>query len=78
MAMGASDGGRGQPKGSASEPLRREAERRWAEADEAAAEGKRRTQKRAKARASRQDVLRKKDEEIARLKGELARGKRRE
>lgn len=62
-----------QARGLASEPLRKEAERRWAEADRVASQGAKRTQARARARAKRGEVAKAKDEEIASLKGKLER-----
>ncbi|HZN64834.1 MAG TPA: hypothetical protein VFB66_06000 [Tepidisphaeraceae bacterium] len=60
----------GRPAGrrSATDALREEAERKWAEADRKAARGKKRTQ----ARAKRRDVARQRDAEILRLKGKLS------
>ena len=62
-------GPKGLPRGTLiSEPLRREAERAWAESDRVASKGARR----ARARGKRRDVSHGKDVEIARLAGELA------
>ncbi len=55
----------------ATDALREEAERNWAEADRTAARGERRTQARAKRRGEARD----RDAEIQRLKGKLARAK---
>jgi hypothetical protein len=64
----------GRPAGrrSATDALREEAERSWAEADRKAARGKKRTQ----ARAKRRDVARQRDAEIQRLKGKLSQARR--
>ena len=59
-------------RGSATDALREEAERKWAEADRKAARGKKRTQ----ARAKRRDVARQRDAEILRLKGKLSQAQR--
>lgn len=57
---------------SASDALREEAERSWAEADRKAARGQRRAQGRAKRRGEARD----RDAEIQRLKGKLAQAQR--
>jgi hypothetical protein len=57
---------------SASDALREEAERSWAESDRKTTEGRRRTQ----ARAKRRGQVRERDIEIQRLRGKLAQAKR--
>jgi hypothetical protein len=69
------------PKGSpdrptVSEPLRQEAERRWAESDQAAVKRTRRTKARVQAHSERRQAARDKDEEIGRLRAELDRARR--
>lgn len=78
--MGAKDGkssGSGRPAPAkparrrlASDALREEAERRWAQSDRDAARGERRTQ----ARAKRRGEARERDAELKRLKRKLPRG----
>jgi hypothetical protein len=67
----------GEPdKRSASEPLRQEAERAWADADRTAAQGERRRIKRGQAITKRRRVSGEKDREISRLTQELDDAKR--
>jgi hypothetical protein len=64
----------GKPAGvkSATDALRQEAERSWADADRKAARGRRRTQ----ARGKRLDKARQRDAEIQRLQGKLEQARR--
>jgi hypothetical protein len=64
--------GKAAGRRSASNALREEAERGWAESDRKAAKGRRRT----KARARRRGEARERDAEIKSLKGKLAQSER--
>jgi hypothetical protein len=59
-----------------SDPLRREAEQKWADSDQTAAKRARRGRARARARTRRQEVAKEQGQEIARLKGKLERTER--
>jgi hypothetical protein len=54
-----------------SDPLRREAERGWAESERGAAKAKRQRQVKARARTKRRETARRQKDEIAHLKGKL-------
>lgn len=59
-----------------SDPLRREAEQKWARSERTAAKRRRRGRAKARARTKRREIAKEQDDQIRRLKGKLQRTQR--